>query len=126
AAPWRRGFAIPAIAAPMTGVSTVELVVAACTAGIVGAFPTSNCASLGELHDWLGAIDVARADAPSHGITPGPVAANLIVHRSNTRLDDDLAAVVDHRVPLVRCGQRERLDSPRGRTGARQRVRVRD
>jgi nitronate monooxygenase len=84
---------IPAIAAPMTGVSTPELVIAACNAGIVGAFPSSNCESVAELDDWLDCIEEARWPSA------GPVAVNLIVR--NRRLDDDLACVIAHRVPIV-------------------------
>jgi nitronate monooxygenase len=86
---------IPAIAAPMTAISTPELVIAACNAGIVGTFPTSNCASVAELDEWLTHIGEARVDGA------GRVGVNLILHRTNERLDDDLACVVGHRVPLV-------------------------
>ncbi len=86
---------IPAIAAPMTGISTPELVIAACNAGIVGTFPTSNCGSVAELDEWLGRIGEARVPGA------GPVGVNLILHRTNTRLDDDLACVVAHEVALV-------------------------
>jgi len=86
---------IPAIAAPMTAISTPELVIAACNAGIVGTFPTSNCSSGAELDEWLARIGEARADGA------GLVGVNLILHRTNARLDDDLACVVEHSVPLV-------------------------
>jgi nitronate monooxygenase len=86
---------IPAIAAPMTAISTPELVIAACNAGIVGTFPTSNCGSVAELDGWLGRIGEARVPGA------GPVGVNLILHRTNTRLDDDLACVVAHEVALV-------------------------
>ena len=86
---------IPAIAAPMTAISTPELVIAACNAGIVGTFPSSNCGSVAELDEWLGRVDEVRVAGA------GPVGVNLILHRTNTRLDDDLACVVAHGVPLV-------------------------
>ncbi|MCL9797348.1 nitronate monooxygenase [Frankia sp. AgKG'84/4] len=82
------GLALPLIAAPMTTVSTPALVAAACAAGLVGAFPTSNCRSTTELADWLDEIEAT-------------VAANLIVHRSNTRLDEDLDTLVRRGVRLV-------------------------
>lgn len=84
---------IPAIAAPMTGVSTPELVIAACNAGIIGAFPSSNCESVAELGDWLDRIEKARRPLA------GPVAVNLIVR--NRRIDADLACVIAHSVPIV-------------------------
>ncbi|MFN8028462.1 MAG: nitronate monooxygenase [Acidimicrobiia bacterium] len=87
--------AIPAIAAPMTAISTPELVIAACNAGIVGTFPTGNCRSLDELDEWFGRIEEARTAAA------GPLGVNLILHKTNARLDDDLTAVVRHGVSLV-------------------------
>jgi nitronate monooxygenase len=86
---------IPVIAAPMTAVSTPELVIAACNAGIVGSFPTSNCRSLAELDEWLARIGHARL------ANAGPLGVNLILHRTNERLDDDLASVVAHGADLV-------------------------
>jgi nitronate monooxygenase len=85
---------LPLIAAPMFLVSGPDLVVACCRAGIVGAFPTANCRTPGELDGWL-----ARIAAASEGAAP--FAANLIVHRTNARLAEDLALVVRHRAPLV-------------------------
>ena len=93
---------VPAIAAPMTTVSTAELVVAVCNAGVVGAFPSSNCRSLSELDEWLDRIahETAVTEHADRG-SAGPVAVNLIVHRSNARLDDDLDRVAAHGVPIV-------------------------
>ena len=92
---------IPMVVAPMTAISTPALVAAARAGGVVGAFPTSNCASIDELERWLDEIDSsARRDA-ARGVVPGPVCANLIVARSNKRLDEDVACVVRRRIPLV-------------------------
>ncbi|EFC85349.1 nitronate monooxygenase family protein [Parafrankia sp. EUN1f] len=101
------GLVLPLIAAPMTTVSTPPLVAAACSAGIVGAFPTSNCHSNAELDEWLDEIAASvhatrtAAGDVTGAPTPGPVAANLIVHRANKRLDDDLQTIVRHSVELV-------------------------
>ncbi|MBM3490621.1 MAG: nitronate monooxygenase [Alphaproteobacteria bacterium] len=84
---------LPLIAAPMFLVSGPQLVVGCCRSGIVGSFPTANCRAAAELDDWLARIAAEMA--------PAPFAANLIVHRTNSRLADDLALVVKHRVPLV-------------------------
>jgi len=84
---------IPAIAAPMTGVSTPDLVIAACNAGIIGAFPSSNCQTAAELDDWLHRIEEARQPSAA------PIAVNLIVR--NRRLDEDLSCVTAHGVPIV-------------------------
>lgn len=85
--------ALPAVVAPMFLVSGPALVLAARRAGLAGAFPTLNARTSEELEDWLTAMM-----APD---LPGPVAANLILHRSNQRRQSDLDLVVQHRVPLV-------------------------
>lgn len=95
----RHRLRLPAIAAPMFLVSGPELVLAACRAGIVGTFPSLNARTTELLDAWLGRIGAASAD-PAGG-QPLPWGVNLIVHRSNVRLEADLAAVVRHRVPLV-------------------------
>lgn len=91
---------LPAIAAPMTLISTPDLVAEACVAGIVGAFPTSNASSTAELDEWFDQIESRRtADSASPNV--GPVAANLIVGKQNKRLDDDVDAVAKWRPQLV-------------------------
>ncbi len=88
---------LPLICAPMYLISGPELVIAASGAGIVGSFPALNCRSAGELDSWLAEVREALAGQPE----AAPFAVNLIVHRSNRRLEEDLAACVRHRVPLV-------------------------
>lgn len=88
---------LPLIAAPMFLVSGPDLVVAACQEGIVGSFPTPNARTPAILDEWLDDITsrmVGVSDA-------GPLAANLVVHPSNDRLEDDLALVAKYKVPLV-------------------------
>jgi nitronate monooxygenase len=79
----------------MTAVSGPDLVVAACRMGVVGAFPTHNAPSTEVLDDWL---DRIMKELPP---TSAPVAANLVVHRSNRRLTADLMCLQRHRVELV-------------------------
>ena len=88
---------LPMVGAPMFLVSGPELVAAQCRAGIVGAFPALNARPPEHLSDW---IDGLRAELASR---PGaaPFAVNLIVHRSNARLEADLEACVAKRVPIV-------------------------
>src|ERR1700750_1226781 len=83
---------LPLIAAPMFRVSGVDLVVEACRNGVIGAFPTVNCRSPEQLDGWLGDI-AAQLDQHRElgGSRPAPVCPNLIVHRSNAQLQDDLA-----------------------------------
>ncbi|WP_084532099.1 NAD(P)H-dependent flavin oxidoreductase [Nocardia miyunensis] len=89
---------VPAIAAPMTSVSGPELVIAACRSGVVGSFPTHNAATTEKLDTWLRQIFAALID---HDGPTAPVAPNLVVHRTNTRLQADLDCLVRHGVELV-------------------------
>ncbi|MBR0967348.1 NAD(P)H-dependent flavin oxidoreductase [Tardiphaga sp. 538_B7_N1_4] len=89
------GLRVPVISAPMLLVSNPRLVLETCRAGAIGSFPAFNTRSTTEYEDWLYAIEQQRA---LHDAT---FAVNLIVGKSNTRLADDLAVTVRHRVPLV-------------------------
>ncbi|WP_315783393.1 MULTISPECIES: nitronate monooxygenase [unclassified Bradyrhizobium] len=93
---------LPLIAAPMFLVSGIDLVSATCANGVIGSFPTVNCRTAGELEAWLGEIAtrLARASDAS-GEAAAPVCPNLIMHRSNVRLQDDLAVLLRHRPELV-------------------------
>lgn len=91
----RGRLALPAVAAPQFLVSGPDLVVETCKAGLLGTFPALNQRSNAGFSDWLDEIRERL------GNTPAPYGVNLIVHKSNTRLDEDLATVVKHRVPLV-------------------------
>jgi nitronate monooxygenase len=86
---------IPAIAAPMFIVSQPELVIAQCRAGVVGAFPSLNARTSGMLEQWLIRLQRELTDKDA------PFGVNLIVHKSNDRLDEDLALCVKHQVPIV-------------------------
>lgn len=87
--------ALPLIAAPLFLVSGPELVIAACKAGIVGAFPSMNARPIEEFGRWLEQIEDALVEGDA------PFAANLIVHRSNPRVAEDLELIKQHKVPLV-------------------------
>lgn len=88
---------LPVIAAPMFLVSGTELVIEACRAGVVGTFPALNARPLEVFDRWLGDIKNALAETPD----AAPHGVNLIVHRSNVRLEEDIAITVEHEVPLV-------------------------
>jgi nitronate monooxygenase len=94
---------LPAIAAPLFIISVPDLVVAQCCAGIVGSMPSLNARPASQLDEWLCEIEerLAAHDAAHPGRPAAPYAINLIVHRSNDRLDHDLGVVERHRVPLV-------------------------
>ena len=99
---FRDRLALPLIAAPMFLVSGVELVVAACRNGVIGSFPTVNCRSAEQLDGWLGEIgERLRRHAGETGKQPAPLCPNLIVHRSNARLADDLQVLLRHKPEIV-------------------------
>ncbi|WP_395395064.1 nitronate monooxygenase family protein [Novosphingobium sp. BL-8A] len=86
---------LPVIAAPMFIVSTPELVIAQIRAGIVGSFPALNARPASQLDDWLHQITEETNGCAA------PLAVNLIVHKSNNRLEEDLKVLEKHKVPLV-------------------------
>ena len=94
---------VPVVAAPMFLASGPDLVIAQCQAGVVGSMPTLNARTSAALDEWLTRIpeELAAFGAAHPDRYVAPYAMNLIVHRSNDRLDDDVQAVVDHRVPVV-------------------------
>jgi nitronate monooxygenase len=93
---------LPVFAAPMFLVSGPELVVAACEAGIAGAFPTPNCRTADELDQWMTQITQQLRSARSTATGPiGPWVANLITHSTNSRFADDLELVRRHQPPIV-------------------------
>jgi nitronate monooxygenase len=85
----------------MTAVSTVEMVAAACAKGVMGAFPTSNAPSASALQEWCEQITTRTTELAGPKTVRGPVAANLILHRSNTRLRADIAAIAQAKIPVV-------------------------
>ena len=86
---------LPVFCAPMFLVTGPELVIAACKAGIAGAFPTPNTRTTAELDAWMSEITGALAPGD------GPWAANLITHSTNARLADDLKLVAQYKPPIV-------------------------
>ena len=98
-----RNLRIPLIGAPMFIVSVPDLVVAQCTAGIVGAFPALNARPQERLEEWITDIKarLAAYAAANPGAPVAPFAVNQIVHGSNTRLMADLETCVRHEVPIV-------------------------
>ena len=99
---FRGRLGLPLIAAPMFLVSGVELVVAACRNGVIGSFPPVNCRSPEQLDAWLTEIDSRlQAHSDASGSAAAPVCANLIVHRSNARLEQDLQVLLKHQPEMV-------------------------
>ena len=94
---------LPLIGSPLFIISVPDLVVAQCGAGVIGSMPSLNARPLSQLDEWLHEIaerlaahDRANPERPS-----APFAINLIVHKSNDRLEEDLALCVKHRVPMI-------------------------
>ncbi len=94
---------LPVIAAPLFLISHPPLVIAQCTAGVVGSFPALNARPASQLDEWIHEISEALAthdrdhpDRPS-----APFAVNQIVHPTNTRFDEDMALCEKWKVPIV-------------------------
>jgi len=94
---------LPVVASPMFIASGVELVVAQCKAGIVGSFPALNARPAAELDHWITRIETELAghDAEHPAEPAAPYAVNLILHKTNDRLQADLDTCVRRKVPIV-------------------------
>jgi nitronate monooxygenase len=94
---------IPVIGSPLFIISNPDLVIAQCKAGIVGSFPALNARPAPVLHEWLKRITSELAEwTDKHPDRPAaPFAVNQIVHKSNDRLQHDVEACVEWRVPVV-------------------------
>jgi len=88
---------LPVMAGPMFIASTARLLIAQCRAGIVGALPALNPRSPALLREALGEI----TEALSSDERAAPYAINIVAHKTNDRLDEDIAAVLDFKVPIV-------------------------
>jgi len=102
----------PVIASPMFIVSTPKLVIAQCKAGAASSNPALNALPDSQLDDWLAEIteslaahDAAHPDSPA-----APFAINQIVHKSNNRLDEDMALCAKYKVPLIITSLGARVD----------------
>jgi nitronate monooxygenase len=94
---------LPAIGAPLFIVSNPDLVIAQCKAGIVGSFPALNARPQSLLDEWLHRIteELAAWDRDNPERPAAPFAVNQIVHRSNDRLQQDMATCAKWKVPIV-------------------------
>ena len=94
---------LPIVAAPLFIISTPDLVIAHCKAGIVGSFPALTARPAAELDRWLERItnELAEYDAANPDKPSAPFAVNQIVHGSNDRLQHDVEMCVKWKVPIV-------------------------
>ncbi|MDR3509673.1 MAG: nitronate monooxygenase family protein [Caulobacteraceae bacterium] len=94
---------LPVIASPLFIISGPDLVIAQCKAGIVGSFPSLNARPISLLDEWLHRIteELAAWDRDHPDTPSAPFAVNQIVHKTNNRLEEDLALCVKWKAPVV-------------------------
>ncbi len=98
-----QGLRLPVVASPMFILSTPKLVIAQCTSGVVGSMPALNARPAELLEEWLAEItEGIAAHNRAHPDRPAaPYAINQIVHKSNDRLEHDMAVCAKYKVPIV-------------------------
>ncbi len=94
---------LPIIGAPLFIISHPQLVIEQCKAGVVGSMPALNARPAAQLDDWLAEITetLAAWDRAHPEQRSAPFAINQIVHKSNDRLDHDMALCAKYKVPIV-------------------------
>ncbi|MEJ8858175.1 nitronate monooxygenase family protein [Variovorax robiniae] len=98
-----RKLSLPVIGSPLFIISNPELVIEQCKAGIIGSMPALNARPASQLDEWLAQITEAlTAHNRAHPEGPAaPFAINQIVHKSNDRLEHDMALCAKYKVPVV-------------------------
>jgi nitronate monooxygenase len=101
--PVLRRLRLPVIGAPLFIISNPKLVIAQCQAGVVGAMPALNARPASQLDEWLAEIteSLAAWDRVHPDRPAAPYAINQIVHKSNDRLEHDMAVCAKYKVPVV-------------------------
>ena len=105
----------PVIGSPLFIISNPKLVIAQCIAGVVGSMPALNARPAAQLEDWL--IEITEGLAAHNAAHPeapaAPFAINQIVHKSNDRLEHDMALCVKYKVPIIitSLGAREDINA---------------
>ncbi len=94
---------LPIIGSPLFIISNPKLVIEQCKAGIVGSMPALNARPAAQLEDWLAEITetLAAYNAVNPNAPAAPFAINQIVHKSNDRLEHDMAVCEKYKVPIV-------------------------
>ena len=110
-----RNLPLPIIGSPLFIISNPTLVIEQCKAGVIGSMPALNARPAAQLEDWLAEItetlasyNAAHPDKPA-----APFAINPIVHKSNDRLEHDMALCVKYKVPVIitSLGAREDINA---------------
>src|SRR4051812_26174613 len=97
-----KGLRLPVVAAPMFLVSNDRLVIESCKNGVVGTFPALNQRTTDGFRTWVQEIKKELSEfEKSSGKKAAPFGVNLIAHKSNPRLEDDLKVCVEEKVPLI-------------------------
>ena len=105
---------LPVIAAPLFIVSNPKMLIAQCMAGVIGSMPALNARPAEQLEEWLieitTALDAYNREHPDK--PAAPFAINQIVHKSNERLEHDMALCVKYKVPIIitSLGAREEIN----------------
>ena len=106
---------LPIIGSPLFIISNPKLVIAQCMAGVVGAMPALNARPASQLDEWLAEITetLAAYNRANPGRPAAPFAMNQIVHKSNDRLEHDMALCVKYKVPIyiTSLGAREDINA---------------
>ncbi|MBA4162441.1 MAG: nitronate monooxygenase [Novosphingobium sp.] len=94
---------LPVIGSPLFIISTPDLVIAQCKAGIIGSFPALNARPSGVLDEWLHRIteELAAHNRDNPDRPAAPYAVNQIVHKSNNRLEEDMEVCAKWQVPMT-------------------------
>ena len=106
---------LPIIGSPLFIISNPKMVIAQCIAGVVGSMPALNARPAEQLEDWL--IEITETLAAYNKANPdkpaAPFAINQIVHKSNDRLEHDMAMCVKYKVPIIitSLGAREDINA---------------
>ena len=104
----------PVIASPLFIISNPKLVIEQCKAGVVGSMPALNARPASQLEDWLAEITetLAAYNAANPDHPAAPFAINQILHKSNDRLEHDMAMCVKYKVPIIitSLGAREEIN----------------
>lgn len=112
--PTLQNLPLPIIGSPLFIISNPKLVIAQCIAGVVGSMPALNARPASQLDEWLAEITEAlAAHNKAHPERPAaPFAINQIVHKSNDRLEHDMALCVKYKVPVIitSLGAREEIN----------------
>ena len=94
---------LPVIGSPLFIISVPDLVIAQCKAGIVGSFPALNARPQSQLDEWLHQIteELAAHNRANPDRPAAPFAVNQIVHKTNDRVDADMATCAKWQVPMI-------------------------